>query len=177
MISLPNNDVGNQTETDAIKTIAIERPSAKKPEFSKIMKQFEDKKPKSQPPSVAAKKVPVNVTDDEVDDEAEDEEQKLKEEEVQKKAKVNQLRQQFENVKREEPRRSQPISVGAVSALKQKFLDIKPPPAEVPAWKRALKKKDVVEEEGSSSDSDSKHESRGQEEAAVYATNELVIYR
>ena len=60
-------------------------------------------------------------------------------------------------LKKEEMPRTQSISVGAVSALKKKFLDIGPPPAEVPAWKRALKKKEVVEEEeGSSSDSDSK---------------------
>lgn len=159
MISLPSADAGNKTETDVVRTIAVERPSAKKPEFSKIMKQFEDKKPK--PPSAAAKKEPVDGTDDEVEDEVEDEEQKRKDEEAEKKAKMNQLRQQFENVKKEEPQRSQPVSVGAVSALKQKFLDIGPPPAEVPAWKRALKKKEVIEEDSSSSsESDSKHKHR-----------------
>ena len=161
MISLPVTDVGNKTETDTVKSVAVERPSAKKPGFSKIMEQFEDKKSKSQaPPATATKQEPVNVTDDEAEKEEEDEEQKQKKEEAEKKAKMNQLRQQFENVKKEEPPPSQSISVGAVSALKKKFLDVGPSSVEEPAWKRALKKKDVVEEEVSSSDSDSKHKHR-----------------
>ena len=94
MISLPNTDVGNKIETDATRTVAVERPSAKKPEFSIIiMKQFESKKPKSQPAAAtAAKKETAHVTDDEPEDEAEDEEKKRKSEEVEKKVKINQLR-------------------------------------------------------------------------------------
>jgi len=53
------------------------------------------------------------------------------------KAKMNQLQQQFENVKKEEPTSSQSINVCAVSALKKKFLRIGPPPAEEPAWRKA----------------------------------------
>ena len=66
------------------------------------MKQFESKKPKSQPAAAtAAKKETSHVTDDEPEDEAEDEEKERKSEEVEKKAKINQLRQQFEKVKKE----------------------------------------------------------------------------
>ena len=161
MISLPKADVGNKTETDAMRTAAVERPSAKKPEFSNLMKQFESKKPKSQPAAAtAAKKETSHVTDDEPEDEAEDEEKKRKSEEVEKKARINQLRQQFENAKKEEPPPTQSISVGAVSALKKRFVDIEPSSAEVPAWKQALKKKEVIEEVDSASDNDSKHKHR-----------------
>ena len=160
MISLPNTDAGNKSETDAVRSVAQQRPSAKKPEFSKIMKQFEDKKPKSQQPPAAAKKEPVNVTDDEGENDAENEKQRQDNEEAERKAKMNQLRQQFENVKKDTLPSQPAISVGAVSALKKKFLDVGPSQAEEPAWKKALKKKEVVEEEASSTDSDSKHKHR-----------------
>ena len=137
MISLPNIDAGNKTETDVVRTIAQERPSAKKPEFSKIMQKLEDARPKKQPPpkeavTQVANKELMNETNDEPDNE-----QKQANEEAEKKAKMNQLRQQFENVKKEEPTSSQSINVGAVSALKKKFLHIGPPPAEEPAWRKA----------------------------------------
>jgi len=72
MISLPNIDAGNKTETDVVRTIAQERPSAKKPEFSKIMQKLEDARPKKQPPpkeavTQAANKELVNETNDEPD--------------------------------------------------------------------------------------------------------------
>ena len=122
------------------------------------MKQFESKKPKSQPAAAtAAKKETAHVTDDESEDEAKDEEKKCKSEEVEKKVKINQLRQQFENVKKEEPPPTQSLSVGAVSTLKKRFVDIGPSSVEVPAWKRALKKKEVIEEVDSASDNDFKH--------------------
>ena len=87
MISLPNTDAGNKTETDVVRSVAQQRPSAKKPEFSKIIKQFEDKKPKSEQPPAAAKKETVNVTDDEAENKAEDEQQKQDDEEAERKAK------------------------------------------------------------------------------------------